>query len=85
MKDILDAVKRTICIQRRGLGADTGDSPLAGPIYTGEKDPVECMTCKKRGKWMKHIARGESECSHIDCPHRKRYTARGPGLCADLE
>ncbi|MDP9965124.1 hypothetical protein J2W37_002844 [Variovorax paradoxus] len=50
--------------------------PLAGAIYTGERDPKDCSTCNRRGHRMREVARGEIECSHVECPHRKSFTAR---------
>ena len=51
-------------------------SPLAGTIYVDRaKKPTECGTCLRKGAFMAAINRGDGECSHIDCPNRKRVTA----------
>lgn len=52
------------------------DSPLARAIYTAPKQPEACGTCNKRGAFMSALNRGAIECSHIDCPNRKRCTAQ---------
>lgn len=51
-------------------------NPLAGAIYTAPSDPKSCSTCNRRGTRMREVARGDVECSHIECPHRKSFTAR---------
>lgn len=44
-------------------------------VYKGEPDVTKCATCNKRGLHMKMISRGDIECSHVECPNRKRFTA----------
>lgn len=59
--------------------------PLAGAIYTAPSDPKNCSTCNRRGMRMSEVARGDVECSHIECPHRKSFTARPSAPGAHLE
>ena len=57
-------------------------SPLAGTVYVDKAKPaMECKTCNKRGLHMTLIARGEVECSHIDCPNRRAFTAQPRDIC----
>ena len=59
--------------------------PLTGAIYTVPSDPKSCGTCNRRGTRMSEVARGYVECSHIECPHRKSFTARPSAPGAHLE
>ncbi len=52
------------------------DNPLAGPIYLGREEPSACSTCGRRSAFMRDLAAGHIECSHVDCPHRNRITAQ---------
>jgi len=48
----------------------------ASTVYKGDPKPKACATCNKRGVHMQMINAGEIECSHIECPNRKRCTAQ---------
>lgn len=52
------------------------DHPLAGPIFTRPKDPQTCAVCNRKEAWMRALADGRAECSHVDCPHRKTLSAQ---------
>lgn len=46
------------------------------PVYKGDDDPKACTVCHKQGKHIRLVVAGEVECSHVDCPLRKHYTAQ---------
>lgn len=54
----------------------TTDNPLAGTVYTeGPKPPAKCAVCQRSPERMNSAF---SECSHVDCPHRRRAWSERP-------
>jgi hypothetical protein len=47
--------------------------------------PTECNVCQRGARFLArmHSHHGGIECSHVDCPHRKRLTASGGGIFND--
>lgn len=58
------------------LAVRSSGNTWAATVYKGDSKPKECATCNKRGVHMQMINVGEIECSHIECPNRKRCTAQ---------
>lgn len=51
-------------------------NPLAGTVYTeGPKSPAKCGVCQRDPERMNSTF---SECSHVDCPHRRRAWSERP-------
>lgn len=57
----------------------TGASPLAGPIPKGDPKPTDCATCGKTAKRLQRLADEEWECSHVECPCRRKCWSNGTG------
>lgn len=76
-KRMLEGKLANIERDHRTSGPSAGNT-WAAMVFKGDPDPKECATCNKRGTHMRLIAVGEIECSHIECPNRKRCTAQ-PG------
>lgn len=76
MTELASKVAQTLSMRRRGLGHDTGDSVLAGPIYTVPKLPPKCATCNRDPNAMNGAT---TECSHVECPHRGCAWSSGTG------
>lgn len=54
----------------------TTDNPLAGTVYTeGPKPPAKCAVCQRDPERMNSSF---SECSHVDCPHRRHAWSERP-------
>lgn len=52
-------------------------SPLAGPVFVDRSKVTDCGTCGKSAAKLEQLQRGGFwECSHIECPKRKRPTAQ---------
>lgn len=58
-----------------GIARSPMGSTWDATVYKCDPKPKECATCNKRGVHMQMINVGEIECSHIECPNRKHYTA----------
>lgn len=52
------------------------DNPLAGTVYTaGPATPTKCAVCERDPARMNSAV---AECSHVDCPHRRRAWSERP-------
>lgn len=54
----------------------TTDNPLAGTVYTaGPAAPAKCGVCQRDPARRNSAV---AECSHVECPHRRRAWSERP-------
>lgn len=59
-------------LQAKALG-DKFPHPLNSTVYKGDPAPKEaCGVCLRSAEFLAKMQRERGECSHVDCPHRKK-------------
>ena len=54
----------------------TTDNPLAGTVYTAVPTaPTKCAVCQREPARTNSAV---AECSHVECPHRRRAWSERP-------
>jgi hypothetical protein len=71
--------------QNARIARSPGGNTWASTVYKGDPKPKECATCNKRGVHMQMINAGAIECSHIECPNRKRCTAQASDKAPEVQ
>lgn len=79
MRPDVKKLARKILRDKRAQGetpSATGPCALASTVYTeGPKPPATCSTCNRDPARMNSAV---AECSHVDCPHRRRAWSDRP-------
>lgn len=62
-------------LRTKALG-DEFPHPLSGTIYKGDPKPkASCVLCMRSAEFLANMQRGLCECSHVQCPNRKKAWA----------